>query len=409
MKLQGLRVIDLSAFLPGPYLTLALADHGAEVIKVEPPGEGDPGRAIGPRDGDASVFFRTVNRGKKSIVLDLKSPDGQVALQALCRGADVFVESNRPGVMRRLGADYDTLAALNPRLVYCSISAFGQTGPYRDRPAHDLAVEALAGPVGITLGADGAPAIPGIAAADMLSALHGLSAVLMALYRREQTGRGDYIDLAMHDAALGACPNQLGPVFAARRAPVPAEERTLGGSAFYRLYRTSDGRHVALGGQEIKFVRTLLDALGRPDLVALCARGPGLHQRPAIDFLERVFAERSQAQWVDWFRGRDVCFAPVKDLREAFDDAQARERGMVITDEAGREHLAPVIKFRDEPARPRLAAPALGQHTAEILAGLPASADALVGSGASGCAAPANARVTAPVPAPGTPRSSRGP
>ena len=152
MKLERLRVVDLSSFLPGPYLTLALADHGAEVIKVEPPGEGDPGRAIGQSDGDTSVLFRTLNRGKKSIVLDLKSAAGQTVLRALCRTADVFVESNRPGVMRRLGADYATLAALNPRLVYCSISAFGQTGPYRDRPAHDLAVEALAGSVGITLG-----------------------------------------------------------------------------------------------------------------------------------------------------------------------------------------------------------------------------------------------------------------
>ena len=370
MKLERLRVVDLSSFLPGPYLTLALADHGAEVIKVEPPGEGDPGRAIGQSDGDTSVLFRTLNRGKKSIVLDLKSAAGQTVLRALCRTADVFVESNRPGVMRRLGADYATLAALNPRLVYCSISAFGQTGPYRDRPAHDLAVEALAGSVGITLGADGAPAIPGIAAADMLSALQGLSAVLMALYRREQTGRGDYIDLAMHDAALGACPNQLGPVFAERRAPVPQEERTLGGAAFYRLYRTLDGRHIALGGQEMKFVRTLLAELGRPDLVPLCARGPGLHQRPVIDFLESVFAERSQSEWIEWFRGRDVCFAPVKTLLEAVDDEQARARGMVITDAAGREHLAPVIKFRDEPAQPRLAAPALGEHTAEIVAAL---------------------------------------
>ena len=367
MKLQGLRVVDLSSFLPGPYLTLTLADHGAEVIKVEAPGGGDPGRHIGPRDGEHTVFFRTLNRGKKSVVLDLKSAHGQTALHEICRTADVFVESFRPGVMKRLGADYDTLAALNPRLVYCSISAFGQTGPYRDRPAHDLAVEALAGSIGITLGTDDQPAVPGIPAADMISSLQALSAVLMALYRRTQTGRGDYIDMSMHDAALGAYPNVLGSAFAEKRSPVPKHERTLGGSAFYRIYRTSDGRHVVLGGQELKFVRTLLDALGRLDLLPLCERGPGPHQKPVIDFLEREFAQRSMVEWVEWFRDRDICFAPVKTIREAFDDEHARARGMVLLDEAGREHLAPVIKFREEPAQAHLAAPALGEHTAEIL------------------------------------------
>src|SRR4030095_13906822 len=145
MKLEGLRVLDLTLFLPGPYLTMALADHGAEVIKVEPPGEGDHGRYIGASDGPTSVFFRNVNRGKKSIVIDLKSAKGRESLLTLCDTADVFVESYRPGVMERLGVDYTAVSARNPRIVYCSISAFGQDGPYRDRPAHDLATMALAG------------------------------------------------------------------------------------------------------------------------------------------------------------------------------------------------------------------------------------------------------------------------
>jgi len=366
MKLEGVRVVDLSSFLPGPYLTLTLADHGAEVIKVEAPG-GDPGRQIGPRDGEHTVFFRTLKRGKKSVVLDLMTARGQAALQELCRTADIFVESFRPGVTKRMGADYDRLAAINPRLIYCSISAFGQTGPYRDRPAHDLAVEALAGAIGITVGTEGEPVIPAIPAADMISSLQALSAVLMALHRRTETGHGDYIDMSMHDATLGAYPNLLGPVFAEKRSLVPRNERTLGGAAFYRIYRTGDGRHVVLGGQEPKFVRTLLEALGRLDLMPLCERGPGPHQRPVIDFLERTFAERGMAEWVEWFRDRDVCFAPVKTVREAFDDEHAQARGMVLRDEAGREHLAPVIKFRDEPARPRLAAPALGAHMADIV------------------------------------------
>src|SRR5262245_32840654 len=155
MKLQGLRVIDLSVFLPGPYLTLAMADHGAEVIKVEPPGEGDPGRHIGLSDGPSTVFFRNVNRGKKSIVVDLKDYEHRERLLELCKTADVFVESFRPGVVDRLGVGYEAVRARNPRIVYCSISAFGQDGPYRDRPAHDLALQAESGVLSASSGGDG--------------------------------------------------------------------------------------------------------------------------------------------------------------------------------------------------------------------------------------------------------------
>jgi len=366
MKLEGIRVVDLSLFLPGPYLTMSLADHGAEVIKVEPPA-GDPGREIGARQGGETVFFRLMNRGKKSVALDLKSDDGRAALLRLCDSTDVFVESFRPGVMQRLGFDYATLVQRNPRLVYCSISAFGQDGPYRDVPAHDLAVEALGGSLSITVGADGQPAIPGIAAADMLSSLQALSAILMALLRREKTGRGDYIDMSMHDAVLAAYPNVLGPTFAEDRDLVPKEERSMGGSAFYQIYRTADGRHVVLGGQEIKFVRNLLEALGRPDFVPLCERGPGRHQKPLIDFLAGVFASRTQAEWVAWFKGRDICFAPVKTLREAFDDPHARHRGMSVIDESGHAHVGPAIRFAHEPSRACLRVPALGEHDSEIL------------------------------------------
>jgi len=262
MKLEGLRVVDLSVFLPGPYLTQQLADHGAEVIKVEAPGEGDPGRHIGLSDGPSTVFFRNLNRGKQSVALNLKDPADRDALLALCDSADVFVESFRPGVVDRLGVGYDALRARNPRIVYCSISAFGQVGPYRERPAHDLALEALSGALGTTLGRDGQPAIPGVAIADMVSALHGLAGVLMALLRRERTGAGDYLDIAMHDAMVAAGPNILGPTLAENRQPNPKDERTTGGSAFYQIYDTKDGRHLVLAGQEMKFVHNLLAALG---------------------------------------------------------------------------------------------------------------------------------------------------
>jgi crotonobetainyl-CoA:carnitine CoA-transferase CaiB-like acyl-CoA transferase len=366
MKLEGVKVVDLSVFLPGPYLTMALADHGAEVIKVEPPGEGDPGRHIGLSDGPSTVFFRNVNRGKKSVVVDLKTAEGREALLRLADAADVFVESYRPGVMQRLAIDYATVSARNPRIVYCSISAFGQDGPYRDRPAHDLATLALAGGLSNMVGQDGRPAMPGIAVTDIVTALNALSGILMALYRREKTGRGDFIDVAMHHAALAALPNMMGAAMSRKPQPNPKHERTTGGSAFYQIYETGDGRHLVLGAQEIKFVRNLLGKLGRPDLVPLCERGPGPHQVPVIEFLQGVFREQPLAHWRGWFEGMDVSFAPVNTLREALDDANARARGLILEDDLGQEHIAPVVRFLDEPARPTLREPKFGEHNESL-------------------------------------------
>jgi crotonobetainyl-CoA:carnitine CoA-transferase CaiB-like acyl-CoA transferase len=371
MKLQGLRVIDLSVYLPGPYLTLALADHGADVIKVERPDGGDPTRGLGPADGEETVYFRTLNRGKKSVVLDLKQAEDRERLLSLCETADVFVETFRPGVVERLGVDYETVRARNPRIVYCSVSAFGQQGPYRGRPAHDLGVEAISGALGLSLGAQGAPVVPGIPVADMLAALQGLSGILMALLRREQTGRGDFLDIGMQDAMLAALPNMVGPVFAEGRDPEPGAERTTGGSAFYRFYETRDGRHIALAGEERKFVDALLDDLGRPDLADLVEGGIGANQAPLHEFLEQTFRQRTLAEWVDHLSRLDVCFAPVNTLSEALRDPNALARGMVIKADDGRVHLASPIRFQDEPAEPDWRAPALGDHQAVIFAAKP--------------------------------------
>ena len=367
MKLEGFKVVDLSWFLPGPLLTLAMADHGAEVIKFEPRGEGDPGRHIGPMDGEESVFFRNLNRGKKSAVVDLKDPQDLAAVLARCDEADVFVESFRPGVADRLGLGYAALAARNPGIVYCSISAFGEAGAYAGRPAHDLALEALAGVLSLTLGDDGRPAVPGLPVADLVSGLQGLSGVLMALLRRTVTGKGDRIDIAMHDALLAASANVIGPALLEGRQPEVKLERTTGGAAFYRIYDTADGRQLVLAGQEAKFIRALLDHLGRPDLVAACLAGPGAHQKPVIDFLSTTFAARTLAEWTAELERLDVCFAPVNTLPEALADRNVLHRRMVLTDAAGARHLGPPIRFRDEPARPDLKAPRLGEHTNPIL------------------------------------------
>jgi len=292
----------------------------------------------------------------------------------LCATADVFVEAFRPGVVDRLGVGYEQVVRCNPAIVYCSINAFGNHGPYRDRPAHDLAVEAVAGLLSMTLGDDGRPALPGIPFADLTAALQGLSGILMALLKREATGEGDYVEIAMHDCLLAALPNILGPVFAERRQPDPKSERTTGGSAFYRLYDTHDGRQVALAGQEMKFVERILASLGRPDLVELCARGPGPHQQPVIDCLQQFFASRSRREALDWLAHLDVCYAPVNTLLEAMADPNVIARAMLLTDEQGRSHLAPPIRFAAEPARPVLREPLLGEHTDDVLAKVEANA-----------------------------------
>ena len=366
MKLEGIKVLDLSLFLPGPAMTQVMADHGAEVIKVEPV-SGEPNREIGLKRDGVSVYFANTHRGKKSLTLNLKSTKGVEALLRLCETADVFVEAFRPGVVDRLGVGYRAVAARNPRIVYASISAYGQDGPYVHKPAHDLAVEAMSGVLSVNLGWDDRPWNPAISAADMLAANIALSAVLMALLRRERTGRGDYVDVAMMDSMIASMPSNYGPPLAEKRQPVPKNERSWGGNAMFRVYETGDGRFVALGGAEIKFATNLLGALGRPDLIELCRMPPGPDQAPVCAFLAETFKTRTQAEWVAWMADKDVAFAPVKTLREGLDDPQVRHRDMVVEDARGWEHIGTPIKFQDEPGHLDLQLPQLGEHSKDIL------------------------------------------
>jgi crotonobetainyl-CoA:carnitine CoA-transferase CaiB-like acyl-CoA transferase len=370
MKLSGVRVLDLSRFLPGPHLTMMMADHGAEVIKVEDTRSGDPTRNIGARQAGASVYFRNANRGKKSLAIDLKAEEGREAFLRLAQTADVVVETFRPGVVKRLGIDYEALRAVAPGIVYASISAFGQTGPYRDKPAHDLSVNALAGTASLSVDADGMPTMPCIPPSDLAGSLMALSGILMALLKRTETGEGDYVDIGMCDAALSWTAHVVGRVFADGVAPVPASERTQGGAAFYRPYRTKDGRHITLGGGEIKFATNFLEGIGRPDLIPLAKEPAGEAQAPLHAFLTQTFLEKTQDEWVAWFEGRDICFAPVKDLREAFDDPHLKAREMYLEDSEGGSHLGIPIKFENEPGRIDAQLPALGEHSEALLAEL---------------------------------------
>jgi crotonobetainyl-CoA:carnitine CoA-transferase CaiB-like acyl-CoA transferase len=369
MKLAGLKVLDLSAFLPGPHMTMMMADHGADVVMVEPAnGVGEPTRVIGYRTGDGvSVWFRNIARGKKSLKINLKDPEARALFLELAREADVIVEAFRPGVVARLGVDYESISAINPRIVYCSISGFGQSGKYVNKPGHDLTMEAMAGLVDLNRGlTDDKPASPAIPAADMAGSLMAFAAIMMALYRRHETGRGDYVDISMYDALLSWTANVQGPVMAEGAHPVAKQMRPFGGAAMYRPYETADGRFLVLGGSEHHFARNLLEALGRPDLYPLAQLEPGPGQDPLKRFFEASFASRTLAEWEVFLKGVDLCWAPVRSLKDAMDDPYTAERGMVLTDADGNRHLGIPIRFRDEPGRADLTLPDYGEHSEQL-------------------------------------------
>lgn len=351
-KLTGIRVVDLTQFLPGPMMTVMMADQGAQVWKVEPE-TGDPARLQEPFEGGQSVWFRNANRGKKSVALDLKSADGKARLWEMIDDADVFVEGFRPGVMKRLGFDYEAVAARNPRIIYCSISAFGQTGALAHHPAHDMAVQAMAGFLSVNDGPDGVPVVPGVASADMAAGLTALSAVLMALIGREKSGCGDHIDCAMFDALLPWCAHTAGEAITGGAAPQSSRQRSLSGAAFYQIYETADAKHVVLGGRELKFVENLLIALDRPALIPL-GSAPAGEQGELIAFLRATFVTRTRDEWVEWFTDKVVAFAPVLDFREAFDQQHIAEHGLIV-EQDGSHMIAPAIRFSGESWRPEAA------------------------------------------------------
>ena len=314
-----------------------------------------------------TVWFHNTHRNKKSVVLDLKQPAAVQAVLRLARDADVVLESFRPGVVDRLGLGYEAIRKTNPRIVYCSIAAFGQTGPNTMRVAHDLSIQAESGTVGLNRGSDGRPALPSVPVADMAGSLMALSGILMALLRREKTGQGDYIDISMQDSLVAWTVNMVSPVFAEQRELDPSSERSLGGAAFYNLYRCADGRELSLGGSEIKFASNLLSALGRPDLIELCRLPPGRGQDPVRDFLRATFASQPLAHWTAMLSELDVCWAPVKGFREALQGEHLAARDMVVEFAGGQTHLGIPIKFTNEPGEIHPTAPQLGEHTVSVL------------------------------------------
>jgi len=366
MKLEGLRVLDLSRFLPGPYMGALMADHGAEVIKIEN-FDGEPTRGLGPTIAGFSAYFRNTQRGKQSVCLNLKADAGRDIFLRLADDADVIIDSFRPGVVDRLGIGYATVRARNPGIVYCSLSAFGQDGALSQRPSHDLGAQAITGTLSLGCSDGRPPALPASPTADVALGSLALVGIMMALLRRAQTGQGDCLDMSMTDSLMSWNPHIVSNVLAAGEPPDLERERLYGGAAFYNVYATADGRHVVLSGAEMNFVENLLTALGRPDLVDVCRRPWGPEQDPVKAFLTATFATRTLDEWDTWLADKGVCYAPVLNLHEAWQQGYLRERGMIETGADGVERLGTPVRFREEPGRASDKLAELGADTNAIL------------------------------------------
>lgn len=367
LSLAGLRVLDLTRLLPGPVASMHLADLGADVIKVEDPGEGDYARAMGPMNGDVSFFFQVVNRNKRGLRLDLKQPEGVAVFLRLAAAADVVLEGFRPGVADRLGIGYGAAAAANPRIVYCSITGYGQGGPYARRAGHDINYIGYAGVLDQIGTAGGPPALSNLQIGDLLGgALTPLVAVLAAVIEARATDRGRHVDCAMTDAVFAHALFPLLQTLAQGRPAPRGEDLLTGGVACYGVYRTADGRYMAVGALERKFWDRLCDTLERPDLKPLHLAGGEAGQRARRE-LEGVFAGRTRAEWVTLFDAVDCCVTPVLSLEESLANEQLLARGMV-QEVGGVRQFAP--PFGLAPGAPPAArpAPACGQHSGEILA-----------------------------------------
>ena len=392
--LHGIRVIDLSRMAPGPFCTMALGDLGADVIRVEEPGGGRMARERTADSDELEVkrraAFNALNRNKRSIALNLKNAKAQQVLHELVKGADVFVEGFRPGVVSRLGCDYETLQEINPRVVYCSLSGYGQDGPYSNLVGHDINYISVGGALGVIGSVDGPPVIPYNIIADYAGGgLHAAMAILAALMARNHTGMGQYVDIAMSDGVAYMLASLLSEYFATGNVPARGGMSLNGGAPYYNVYTCRDGRYISVGCIEPWFWSTLCRTLGREDLIA------GQFEAGRAEFvkgeLEREFSTKDRDEWWDLLSGVDnIAVAKVSSLDEVATDSQNLHRNMVV--EAGEVGGQPVRqvgigpKLSETPGSIRSLGATVGQHTDEILGELGYSSSEIAGMRESGAA-----------------------
>jgi len=375
LPLSGIRVLDLSRILAGPWCTMLLGDLGAEILKVERPGTGDDTRTWGPPfAGGESAYYLCCNRNKKSIAIDLQKPRGVELVKEFTRVSDVLVENFTPGLMQRFGLDYETLRELNPRLVYCSITAYGQDGPYRDRPGYDMVLSAVGGLMWITGERDGEPCKVGVAITDVVTGVYASGAIMAALLWRERSGRGQYIDCSLLDAQVSALANIASSYL------VAGKEAQRWGTAHesivpYQVFRTKD-RPIAIAVANQKLWINFCKLIGKQEWTddpRFASNPKRVENRDMlIPLVADVLADKTCNEWVELFVAASIPCGPVNNMQSLFADPQVLHRGMRVEvphPTIGTLHLAGIpIRHSETPATIRLPPPLLGEHTDEILA-----------------------------------------
>ena len=386
MALEGVKVIDLTRLAPGPFCTMILGDFGADVIHVEEPGGGRLAREVSRIRDDSDdrrrAAFNALNRNKRSIALNLKSPDAQSVLYTLCSSADVFVEGFRPGVVRKLGCDYDTIKAINDRLVYCSISGYGQSGPYRDLVGHDINYIGIGGALGVIGTPDGKPVIPYNIIADYAAGgMQGAIGIMAALMARDKTGQGQYVDISMTDGVAYMMAAMASEYFRAGIVPSPGTMMLNGGVPHFNVYRCKDGRYISIGCIEPWFWQRLCQALKLEQFVPY-QNDESWHPQ-MLSALGEAFESRTRDEWWEFLRDfGDVAVGKVNSLDEVMADPQMIARSMVetVADVNGESvrHIGIGPKLSDTPGSVRRLGATVGEHTDEILAELGYDDEAIV-------------------------------
>ncbi|WP_369303018.1 CaiB/BaiF CoA transferase family protein [Pseudomonas sp. N2-5-1-1] len=376
--LASLKVLDFSTLLPGPFASLMLADMGAEVLRIESPTRVDLLRVLPPHDQGTSASHAYLNRNKRSLALDLKQAEALEIVRGLVKDYDIVLEQFRPGVMERLGLGYAALKAINPRLIYVSITGYGQTGPYKDRAGHDINYLALAGIASHTGRQDSGPLPLGVQLADVAGgSLHAVVGLLAAVIARQHSGVGQHLDVSMTDCSF-SLNAMAGAGYLACGVEPEWETQVLNGGSFYDYYRTRDGRWMSVGSLEPAFMQQLCAALGRPELAAQ-GLSPRPEQQKALKLALQVeFEKRSFEQLCELFAGVDACVEPVLSLSEAVEHPQLKARTLISQvprgDGSTQAQIACPLKFSEGLPEPRHIGAAVGAHTDEVLEELGLSA-----------------------------------